>query len=103
MNGKIYKAASSITKEEILEVCEFEEIPDYGRVMTYEEFADAVDGYCIMDYDGSGDLILYDKVVVGTSTWIYNRTVHFDDRFFVPFNVLHLIFGDDMKIIWFNK
>lgn len=56
-----------------------------------------------MDYDGSGDLVLFDKVVEDTSTWIHNRTVYFSNKFFVPFDVLHSIFGDDMKIIWFNK
>ena len=103
MNGKIYKVAPSITKEEILGVCKFREIPDFGDVMNYEEFMDDVDSFGIMDYDGSGDLILYDKVVERTSTWIHNRAVYFVDRFFVPFDVLHSIFGDDMKIIWFNK
>lgn len=103
MNGKIYKVAPRIFKEEIVEGCKFEEIPDYGRVMSYKEFASAVDSWCIMDYDGCGELILYDKVVADTSTWIYNRTVHFENRFFVPFDVLYSIFGDDMKIIWFNK
>lgn len=103
MNGNIYKVVPSITKEEILEVCDFDDIPDYGDVMTYEEFIDAVDSWSIMDYDGSGDLILYNKVAVRTSTWIHNKTVYFADRFFVPFDVLHSIFGDDMKIIWFNK
>lgn len=103
MNGNIYKMAPDITREEILEMCEFESIPDYGHVMTCREFMDDVKTYCITDYDGDGDLILYDKVVKGTSLWIHNRTVYFEDRMFVPFDILHLIFGDDMKIIWFNK
>lgn len=103
MNGNIYKVAPSITKEEILQNCKYEEIPDYGDVMLYEEFMDAVSSYCITDYDGSGELVLFDKVVLGTSTWIHNRTVYFSNKFFVPFDVLHSIFGNDMKIIWFNK
>lgn len=103
MNGKIYKVAQNITKEEILEVCEFDDVPDFGDVFTYEEFMDAVDSWCIMDYDGTGDLMLYDKVVKFTSTWIHNRSVYFVNKFFVPFDVLHSIFGDDMKIVWFNK
>lgn len=63
MNGNIYKVAPSITKEEILQNCDYEEIPDYGDVMSYKEFIEAVDNFCIIDYDGSGELILYDKVV----------------------------------------
>lgn len=103
MNGKIYKVASSISKEEILEICQFDNVPDFGDVMTYKEFMDAVDNWSIMDYDGSGHIILYDKVVRRTSTWIRSRAVYFADKFIVPFDVLHSIFGDDMKIIWFNK
>lgn len=103
MNGNIYKLAPSITKEEILQNCKFREIPDYGDVMTYQEFMKAVNSFCIMDYDGSGEIILFDKVVENASTWIHHRTVYFEDRFFVPFDVLYSIFGNDMKIIWFNK
>lgn len=103
MNGNIYKIAPSITKEEILQNCKYEEILDYGDVMSYEEFMKAVNSYCIIDYDGSGELILYDKVVKNTSIWISNKTVYFADKFFVPFDVLHKTFGDDVKFIWFNK
>ena len=103
MNGKIYKATPSITKEEILQSCKYEEIPDFGHVMQYEQFKKAVDSYCITDYDGRGDLILFDKVVSDTSIWVHNKTVHFYNKFFVPFDVLYSIFGDDMKILWFNK
>lgn len=103
MNGKIYKVSPTITKEEILLECQFDPIPDCGDVMTYEEFIGLVEDFSIIDYDGSGRLILFDKVVRRTSTWLHNRSVFFADRFFVPFDVLHSIFGDDMKIIWFNK
>lgn len=103
MNGKIYKEAPSITKEEILQNCKYEEMSNFGCVMPYEQFKKAVDSYCITDYDGSGDLILFDKVVSDTSIWVYNKTVHFYNKFFVPFDVLYSIFGDDMKILWFNK
>ena len=103
MNGNIYKVAPSITKEEILQNCDYEEIPDYGDVMSYKEFIEAVDNFCIIDYDGSGKLILYDKVVKNTSIWIFNKTVYFTDKFFVPFDVLYKTFGDDIKFVWFNK
>ena len=103
MNGKIYKVAPSITKEEILEVCDFDDIPDYGDVYDYEEFMKMVEGYYIIDYDGTGRIVLNNKVVKRTSTWLHNRSVFFVDRFFVPFDVLYTIFGDDMKFIWFNK
>ena len=103
MNGKIYKVAPSITKEEILQNCEFYEIPDYGDVYTYEEFMEMVEDYSIIDYDGTGRLVLNNKAVHYTSTWLHNRSMFFVNKFFVPFDVLHSIFGDDMKFIWFNK
>ena len=103
MNGNIYKVVPGITKEEILQNCEYEEIPDYGDVMSYEEFMEAVNSYCITDYDGSGDLVLFDKVVKRTSAWIANKTVYFTDKFFVPFETLYKIFGNDVKFVWFNK
>ena len=103
MHGHIYKATPSITKDEILSTCTFDDMPDYGDVMTYESFVDAISSYCIMDYDGCGELILNNKVVDGTCVWIGNRTMYFEDRFFVPLDTLHELFGDDMKFIWFNK
>lgn len=103
MNGKIYKVSPTITKEEILSVCQFDHIPNFGDVMTYEKFIKLVENFSIIDYDGSGELILNGKVVKNTSTWLGHRSVFFADRFFVPFDVLQSIFGDDMKIIWFNK
>lgn len=103
MNGKIYKVVPSITKEEILSECRFSDIPPFGDVFSYKDFMEAVEDWAIMDHDGSGDLILYDKVVERSSTWIQRRCVFFADRFFIPFEVLYEIFGDDMKIIWFNK
>lgn len=103
MNRNIYKLTPNITKEEILQNCEYNDIPDYGDVMTYEHFMNCVNNYGIMDNDGSGELVLFNKVVTNTALWIYHETVYFTDKFFVPFHVLHSIFGNDMKFIWFNK
>lgn len=103
MNGNIYKVSQTITKEEILQSCEFDAIPDYGDVYTYEKFIDMVEEYSIIDYDGTGRLVLNDKVVKHTATWLHHRSVFFADRFFVPFDILYSIFGDDIKFIWFNK
>lgn len=103
MNGKIYKVVENITKEEILQNCEFKEISDYGDVMTYDDFMRNVEDLSIMDYDGCGALIISDKAVMHTYTWISSRAMYFDDLFIVPFDVLHSLFGDDMKVVWFNK
>lgn len=103
MNGNIYKVAASITKEEILENCEYGGIPEYGKVMSYGEFLDCVECYCITDYDGNGNIVLFGKVVENAHLWIHNRSVYFSNKFFVPFDILHSIFGNDMNFIWFNK
>lgn len=71
MNGNIYKLTPNITKEEILQNCEYNDIPDYGNVMTYEHFMDCVNNYGIMDNDESGELVLFNKVVTNTALWIY--------------------------------
>lgn len=103
MNGNIYKLEPSITKEEILQVCKFSDIPNYGDVMSYKEFMECVDSYSLMDYDGSGRIIINDKKISNSSTWLGHKTVYFENKFFVPFDVLYSIFGDELKIIWFNK
>lgn len=103
MNGKIYKVVESITKEEILQNCQFEDLPDYGDLMTYDDFMRNVEDYSIMDYDGSGKLVICDKVVRGTCTWISKRAMYFVDSCIVPFDTLYTLFGDDIKCVWFNK
>lgn len=103
MNGHIYKVVPSITKEEILQNCEYEEMPEYGDLFDYKEFSEAVNNWVLTDYDGSGSLVLFEKRVKGTSTWLSNKTVYFKDKLFVPFDVLYKTFGDDVKFIWFNK
>ena len=104
MKGNIYKMIPSITKEEILQNCEYNEnIPDYGDVFTYDDFIRDVDCYAITDYDGNGQLMLFGKIVKDTGLWIYNKCVYFRGRFFVPFKVLYNLFGNDVAFIWFNK
>ena len=44
MNGNIYKLTPSITKEKILQNCEYNDIPDYGDVITYEHFMETYYG-----------------------------------------------------------
>lgn len=103
MNDKIFKAVDSITKEEVLEACCFADVPDYGDVMTYEEFMEDVECGGIIDYDGEGAFVFKDKIATNTGTNVYDKTMYFVDKLFVQFDVLHNLFGDDMKICWFNR
>ena len=104
MNENAHKVEPSITKEEILQNCKYSYIiPTYGDVLPYETFNNCVENLILTDYHGTGSLILFGKVIENTKINIQNRTIYFSDSFFVPFDVLHSIFGDDMEIIWFNK
>lgn len=103
MEKNIYKIVSDIAKEEILQHCEYEKVPDYGDVKSFEDFMVDVEYGCIMDYDGDGKLILHDKVVKGSSLWVDEGYVCLKKFAFIPFEKLHKIFGNEMKFLWFNK
>lgn len=104
MNGVIYKAVDSITKEEILQACKFEDrIDKWGDTMNYDEFTACVRSYGITDYDGFGEIMLFNKVVSNSSVICDADAVFIEYRFFIPFEYLRSIFGDDMKFVWHNK
>lgn len=104
MQGNIYKVAENITKEEILQVCEYREhVSEYGDVMQFEEFMKYVKCGALIDYDGYGRIILFGKEVANSSLWIDNETVYITDKLFIPFNVIHELFGNDVKVNWFNR
>lgn len=103
MDKNIYKVVPDISEEEILQNCEQEELPDFGDVKSFENFMEDVEYGCIMDYDGDGKLILYDKVIKGSSLWVDEGYVCLDNVAFIPFEKLREIFGDNVKFVWFNK
>lgn len=103
MFGKIYKEVSSVTKEEVLACCEYEDIPDYGDEMSYDEFVDDVNCGSLTDWDGCADLMLYKKVVKHTEVWLQRRAVYFHNGLILPFEALREIFGDDVGFVWYNK
>ena len=104
MDGVIYKAAPSLETHEVLSVIdEYNDIPEYADVFDYKDFMEQVSDLCITDYDGAGELILNGKVAEGTSLWISNRSVHFKDKLFVPFDVIYNLFGDAVQFAWYNK
>ncbi len=65
-----------------------EELPDYGELMTVEEFRRAVKGGLFIDYDGSGSPVKNDKI---------------DNEWDVLPSQLNRIPKDATHIMWFNK
>ena len=103
MERNIYKVVSSVTEKEILQHCEYEKVPDYGEVVTFEDFMKDIEYGCIMDCDGHGELILHDKVVKDSSLWVDEGYACLENVGFIPFEKLRKIFGDNVKFLWFNK
>jgi len=74
----------SITRKEILQNIQFyDEIPDFGDVMTYKQFMEYVNSGCIIDYDGDGDLMLFGKVVKALPL------IFMSEKFFLKVNILY--------------
>jgi hypothetical protein len=65
------------------------DIPSYGDVMEMKEFIQACDMGAFIDYDGSGHLIVGDKMA-------QNITI-------VPSDIVHGLYREYEKVIWFNK
>lgn len=99
----IYKVVPDITEQEILEHCNFVEPYDFGDRMSYKDFVESVEGHCIMDYDGSGNLVIDGKMVMNSNTWLRDRAVWIEGCAKIPFTKLYEIFGDRVSFIWFNK
>lgn len=94
------------TKEEILDMCRFEDIDELGNVMTYDEFTENVYDGCITDYDGEGELILFDRCVGNSSIACDCEVVIIHTvmgNYFIPFKTLYSLFGDEMRFLWFNS
>jgi hypothetical protein len=70
----------------------FEPIPDYGDLMTIQEWIDSVDCGCFIDDDGTGNLAYKDKM---SNIEVYPSMVK-DGEF-------NKIKNDFTHIVWFNK
>ena len=105
MKGVIYKAVESIVAEEVLNACEFEEVPkESGDIFSYDDFCNDVNSYCLTDYDGCGGIIIEGKgVAINTETDICLKRIHIGGKLIVPWEVLYELFGDKLKILWYNK
>lgn len=103
MSTKIYKRKDSITKEELLNMFEFHDIPSFGSTMSWKKFIDYTESGCILDYDGSGCLVIGDKMADNTCTCIDEELIYIEDHCYITFNLLYKLFGDELKVQWFNK
>lgn len=103
MKGIIFKRDTMVSRKEFEEFCEFESISGFGVIFSYEDFMDMIETGCITDYDGFGELVLFDKTVTNSSVSILNRNVYIEGSLFVPLETLYKMFGDDMKFCWYNK
>jgi hypothetical protein len=66
-----------------------EPLPDYGDHMTMEEFLDAVDEGCFIDYDGSGE---------------YATATHTSNKSFRPSTVRNNNEHEKWShVVWFNR
>lgn len=73
----------------MLKIPEFEEIPEYGDVMSLEDFIDNVKAGGFIDYDGNGN---------------YARDGKMSDIVIHPSDVRHGSIRDDFDtIVWFNR
>lgn len=69
-----------------------EPIPDYGDLMTIEEWLSAVDCGCFIDYDGYGNLA-YEKEMSEVEVW----------PSMVKKGQFEKLRGDFTHIVWFNR
>ncbi|MCM1221850.1 MAG: hypothetical protein NC548_46000 [Lachnospiraceae bacterium] len=99
----IYRVVPDVTEQEILEHCKFQDLPDFGEHYEYKRFLEDVDHCCIMDYDGSGNLVIDGKEVRNSTTWLRDRAIWIDEFAKIPFQKLYEIFGDRVSFMWYNK
>lgn len=89
--------------EEIINTLNFDEIPNFGDVMSLDEFIDYTKSGCLIDYDGTGDLIIDNKRVTNSVSWIFDNSFKVGNNYIIKFESLKEIFGDRVKVIWFNR
>jgi len=64
-----------------------EELPNYGNLMTVEEFKECCEGGGFIDYDGFGNPVKDGKAS--------NQRIYPSERGFIPKDATH--------IVWFNR
>lgn len=97
---------TNISKDNIVKMCLFDEIPHYGHVISYKDFIEEIGSGFFTSVDGSADLILFDQVIENAEVYVDKQCiifVTFSNYTMFSFEELHSIFEDDMKFIWFNK
>jgi hypothetical protein len=76
-------------KMRLIQIPEFQEIPDYGDVMTLEDFVECCKDGGFIDYDGSGNYATEDKM---TDIKVYPNDI-----------ITNMYRKDFPKVVWFNR
>lgn len=102
-NSLIYRVVPDITEKEIIDHCKLVDLPNYGEHMSYEEFSVAISDGSIIDYDGSGCLVIGGRMVSNSCTSISDKAIWIQNFAKIPFQKLYEIFGVRISFMWFNK
>lgn len=101
----ILKKADSVTIEELIDACEFEEVPDCGYILEIAEVIDDIERFHITDYDGFGFLMIDDRLAKNSSIDCHNKRLYISDEFIISLNTLYDLFKDNdrIRIRWYDK
>lgn len=89
--------------ELILEFGNPEPYDGIGTIFGLDEFLNNVDHGYISIYDGFGELMIDNQVLSDTYVNNHSKTVSVIDLGDVTFEQLSEIFGDRVKICWYNR
>lgn len=92
--------------QEITKVFQLEPLnPDWGDVMSLEDFGDAVADGVFINYDGYGRLVIGDKIVRNSVTDINDKIcrVEIDDLYCFWLRDILSVYGGQVKICWYNR
>ena len=86
------------------------ELDDYdssnGELMNLDYFIKSINEGSIMDYDGFGDVIYKGKEIVNVILWVDEQLISFsnnDNAIAFSLHLIKEIYGDDIKICWYNR
>lgn len=74
-----------------------------GRIFTIADFITDVRTGCITDCDGFGELMIDDHVLSDSIINLYSETVSVNFFGNIDFTMLSMIYGNRVKICWYNN
>lgn len=81
---------------------------EIGDVMKLDDFVEYTKDHFIMDYDGYGDVLYKGQEIFNSFVWADEQLIVFTDYGtdnIIAFSLFLIkeIYGDDIKICWYNK